>query len=1115
MSDFINEILQKRELEQCPVPFWKLKITDSEYNQLREILQKRVMTRAFYLSNPFNVVCEETALFVAESWRRECQEEAPSIEDIYALLQLPKGYTYAEQLFESACEGAQLMGVDYFEDQDLDFINREEALNALLFQGGLPMKLITDDKTKTRWSKMGRRLVNRNLNIDQLDLNLSEGDKASIREFCSCLQMALDCDQPESLPFHCANGEKDEHYLHLHHLAERERNKRSLLRPFTVNWQFHIVAEELAAESTAAETAESTAAESTAAAVKTETETETESESVESTAADKTAGSSLRATYTVEGAHRLPESFLEEFRLEPFSRFSLHIARNGKTDHTFDYEHGASTHTVFSTHTYHPGDHLSLSFSTVDTPFLSDELNLSVPYLLYESSEQTFTLGNKLGQAASLVLAPEGWSLTGRQAWKKETYCWEGVMLTGWHIPADYSKEFGLKKAGETIRFQPHSTLYWTEVQAQPLSVAGIEEPVFHLDGSTTYALCSDEDAGARTASLAQVEFKNEADEEWSDTPSYGRVMVRAKDSRAAWVAPARLINTGGGLTIEVVDADASSCTLHVCWEHGTVSTEEGALKADDVWLVLKEDLTDDRIHFTLTPHEESRHAFTLTLRAPFKGFRLLDEEGRTVDGGALIPCVDVDKYRYEMVGQCLRSYTLAGRRRELRWVDGQLHIFENKELVRPIAYTGCLTELFDSRDILHELLSQTSQNKHFAEIRVTFTTSSNERWSIIIKDTPYRMRQEENRLIVFTDNKKPLRYSQPLKLLRLDDPNCPALRLYHDAAQGYVLPEEIRSWGPVLATGISGGSVRPAIVALGSALSGEGWAIRKDRMMDDLAQSLAASTFGDELWTRILAWYHRLQNEEIPVNALLDMCCVAQQADALICLAFQLYVQCETEEEREELTQQMKAFSQSMSFSWYWLQPKLNMLMLVIHQHLGDMYSPFMKASYSSWAHQKGAEGLKYLEALEDEEAYGEYFGECMFEVMDSFSNWMRSLCFVSLTGREAEEMNEILRSLAEGILETPDQLNRLEDLSEEFVDYKQDATDSATKAFFAQYGERHQAGSDSWMAARANVVCAHLQGKTDLLMQTEEVRSSILFCSQAYPDEFILALNNRLADK
>ena len=66
MSNFINEILQSRGLEQCPVPFWKLKMTDSEYHQLCETLQKRVITRAFYLSNPFNVVCEETALFVAE-----------------------------------------------------------------------------------------------------------------------------------------------------------------------------------------------------------------------------------------------------------------------------------------------------------------------------------------------------------------------------------------------------------------------------------------------------------------------------------------------------------------------------------------------------------------------------------------------------------------------------------------------------------------------------------------------------------------------------------------------------------------------------------------------------------------------------------------------------------------------------------------------------------------------------------------------------------------------------------------------------------------------------------------------------------------------------------------
>ena len=137
------------------------------------------------------------------------------------------------------------------------------------------------------------------------------------------------------------------------------------------------------------------------------------------------------------------------------------------------------------------------------------------------------------------------------------------------------------------------------------------------------------------------------------------------------------------------------------------------------------------------------------------------------------------------------------------------------------------------------------------------------------------------------------------------------------------------------------------------------------------------------------------------------------------------------------------------------------------------------------------------------------------MFQVMEAFSSWMQRLCFVSLTDRPAEEMNEITHSLAEAILETPDQLNRLEDLSEEYVDYKQDTTDKETKAFFATYGESLHSSSSSWLAARANAVSAHLQGQVSLFAQPEGVRHSILFCNQSYPSDFILALNNRLADK
>ena len=40
MSYFDN-ILHKRGYDKCPLPLWKLKITDEEFKELRELLEKR------------------------------------------------------------------------------------------------------------------------------------------------------------------------------------------------------------------------------------------------------------------------------------------------------------------------------------------------------------------------------------------------------------------------------------------------------------------------------------------------------------------------------------------------------------------------------------------------------------------------------------------------------------------------------------------------------------------------------------------------------------------------------------------------------------------------------------------------------------------------------------------------------------------------------------------------------------------------------------------------------------------------------------------------------------------------------------------------------------------
>lgn len=84
---FIKELLDKRGLDNVPLPLWKLKLTEEEYHALRDLLKHSSQMVNEQL--PFGDLQEECTLFFAEFWRREYRNGAHSIAMVlcFALLQ--------------------------------------------------------------------------------------------------------------------------------------------------------------------------------------------------------------------------------------------------------------------------------------------------------------------------------------------------------------------------------------------------------------------------------------------------------------------------------------------------------------------------------------------------------------------------------------------------------------------------------------------------------------------------------------------------------------------------------------------------------------------------------------------------------------------------------------------------------------------------------------------------------------------------------------------------------------------------------------------------------------------------------------------------------------------
>lgn len=269
---YFESIIKKKKLEEC-LPLWKLKITDEEFEELRKFLEKQ--THNTTMINPFLTMCKECALFFAEYWRREYVDGKHSKQMVYDALRSTRHL--CDEFYEAACRGAKMLKIERYDG------GRADPLNDMLYQGGLPMKLVTSNNPNSVWDRFARGLVNRRYNFDDLDLGIVASKSQCLRDYCEQLIAAIEAEQYMKMPFYC-NNDSDPWYVYLKELAKQERIRRSQSRPYSLYWEFEV-------------------------------------DNVEK---------KINTKYVVEGQQRLPQSFLEEQGLGKTPFFSVQVRKNGQ-----------------------------------------------------------------------------------------------------------------------------------------------------------------------------------------------------------------------------------------------------------------------------------------------------------------------------------------------------------------------------------------------------------------------------------------------------------------------------------------------------------------------------------------------------------------------------------------------------------------------------------------------------------------------------------------------------------------------------------------------------------------------------------------------------------------
>lgn len=1069
---FIKELLDKRGLDNVPLPLWKLKLTEEEYHALRDLLKHSSQMVNEQL--PFGDLQEECTLFFAEFWRREYRNGAHSIAMVYYALRSCKGGN-EDWFYKMACRGARKLNIEVYQG------GKTNMLDSMLYQGGLPMQLVTQSGREGKWAHFLRGLVFRHIDFSQLDIGITAQTNKGLKQFCEQLIDAADRKQYMLMPFFCKN-EFDSWFQFLLQRTDFERRRIRAIRPFSITWIISI-------------------------------------DEIEKKIACK---------YFAHGPQKPSNEFIVQNELSR-DFFSLDVRVNGRIQDTFDFNNGFCRYDVRSIHPYKNGDTIDIHLENRETPCLSDSLDLSIPHLMYQNKDGNYELGNQLGKQKSLLMLNGDWEIIDNGDFKVEAYKWGGDEYRAVLLDADFEGSITVTSKDGDISFSENTELDWTEIISHALREPNVVEPIYNA-AETKFARCyTDNENNVMRRHQRDVLFRSKRDSKWRTEAPYGEIFVRATCSSNKYVTPTEFINVGSLFSVNTIKSDRESCQMRVLWPHGQVSCVEGRKGANDVWIVNKEDCKNDphHIHFILTPNENSNNAFTLTVRAPFKAFSIYDSNDNEIDDNVYIPFADVDKYQYHIVGQDIKEFIFGNHKKQLRWIEDKLYIVEEKRR-EEIPAEGSLLRLFGSRESLRNALEHTAKDITRASIPVHFNYGVGKTLDFEIKESPYRIKQEGDILTIIDKDGKPYHYEGTLKLLKIDEPEHDSVTIHYDPEKGYLLPEAIKNWGKTMVLGRTRGRLLPALIEPEKELTNED---RKENFIatrERMSQELREGKLGDKVWKQVADWFKRIENDDINASSVINLWALGQNVNALIFFAFIEYAST-NDDERDQLQRQLLIFGRDLAFKWYWVMPIMRgRAMAIVNNFFGDntIYNPSFHAIYAKWAYVKWSntdaeKAMEYLGAInKPDEFYTKAF-ECLQELTTAFEEWMQDLFVLSLEGDRAHSNNEYINSLVDEMVkkETKDLLTFEHGYFD--IPVNQDDTDlgASTTGFFGQFNSSRYNDNEAWLLTRVKAVAAHWKNKgkkgTNLFEKDDEVRRSIIYCMDVCHDEFILALNNELTKR
>lgn len=609
---YFKTILSNRQLEDSPIPtpLWRLKVTDDEYCQLRQLLATEYST-----SKSFEKYPKDAALYLAEWWKRNSGE---SNDSPFASLGFPKSADGDKLLLECAkrvykpddyC--AYIPGIRLVKSD-----RGREFEYSLYYQGGFPMGRACTKKG-IFWNNLIKKFVKKNLNFE--GVQGAKIAKKALKEYKDYLVTAAREHKPDGMPFAC---DENHPWYKLAVASIQEGDKERSSRPFHIKWYI------------------------------------------------QRRVSDFVIKCHIVGPSRLDSNFLSQYpALMEADSIPVQLFKNDEYQDTLIEYQRTGRDSFFSYYDldrsffYDGESKISLRIPGIEQPIIVSDIDMSVPHSFYITSSGEFLMGaQKFGERTCVITYDEGWKI-------KEAIGPYKVLSSSFHgknysfliccIPEDDSDiSFIIKNTScnEEYRFGSESTPTWTEVDLlQPYNSLVVETL---YDFSNREQVCikemNDEEEDGIIAPPCNVFFRHTKNDNWTNAKLYGKVQcaVIHRDKKIFSTPEKDLISVGPNFEVKIIFSDHEGKETHylINWDKGKIYSKDGKLQPNEkgIWVFKKEEY-DGTVAFSCYPYEGT--PFDVNIRVVYRDFGIYSPTGEKVKHLGIIPWSELSSFRYRAQG--------------------------------------------------------------------------------------------------------------------------------------------------------------------------------------------------------------------------------------------------------------------------------------------------------------------------------------------------------------------------------------------------------------------------------------------------------------------------------